>query len=232
MRDERDQSRPMFYGRRKGKPIRPGKQTAYEEIFPSVKISLPDEADAVDPHEFFCGAYRELWMEIGFGDGEQLSYQATSNTDVGMIGCEPFLNGVAAICRDIKEKEMRNVRIWQDDARLLLPRLKAKSLDRLCLLNSDPWPKTRHHKRRFVQRETLDMIHRLLKPGSEFRMSTDHPALAAWELEKTFFHDGFKWNATSAADWRTRPADMPQTRYQRKGLNAGRETVFLSFTVL
>lgn len=227
-----DPKRPMFYGRRKGKPIRPGKQAAYESIMPAVRITLPAGDAPVDPHEFFGGAFTELWIEIGFGDGEQLSYQAANNPHIGMIGCEPFINGVSALCRDIQDKNLKNVRIWQDDARLLLPRLAPQSLDRCCLLNSDPWPKTRHHKRRFVQRETLDMLHRLLKPGAEFRMSTDHPDLAAWELEKTYFHGGFMWNAQCADDWRRRPADMPETRYQKKGAGQGRPTVFLSFTVV
>ncbi|MDE1151101.1 MAG: tRNA (guanine(46)-N(7))-methyltransferase TrmB [Micavibrio sp.] len=223
---------PMFYGRRKGKPIRPGKLTAYDAVMPLVQVTLPEGTAPVNPRSFFNGAYDTVWMEIGFGDGEVLSHMAANNPNVGIIGCEPFINGVSALCRDIRDKNLNNVRIWQDDARLLLPRLEAHSLDRCLLLNSDPWPKTRHHKRRFVQQETLDELHRLLKTGAEFRMSTDHADLAAWELEKTYHHGGYSWNATCAADWRTRPADMPQSRYQRKGQTQGRETVFLSFTVL
>ena len=222
----------MFYGRRKGKPIRPGKQAAYDQLISDVSIALPESEALLDPHDFFGGRFQQLWLEIGFGDGEQITYQAENNPGIGMIGCEPFLNGVSALCRNIQDKSLENVRIFENDARLLLPRLQPKSLDRCCLLNSDPWPKTRHHKRRFVQPETLDMLHRLLKPGAEFRMSTDHASLAVWELEKTYFHKGFRWNAQSAGDWRSRPADMPITRYQKKGAGQGRPTVFLSFTTI
>lgn len=222
----------MFYGRRRGKIIRAGKQAAYDSVMPWAQIQLPESAALLDPHAFFGGKYEKIWLEIGFGDGEQLSFQAANNPGIGMIGCEPFINGVSALCRDIQEKSLQNVRIFQDDARLLLARLAPRSLDRCCLLNSDPWPKTRHHKRRFVQQETLDTLHRLLKPGAEFRMSTDHPGLAAWELEKTYFHGGFRWNAATADDWRRRPADMPATRYQKKGAGQGRPTVFLSFTTI
>jgi tRNA (guanine-N7-)-methyltransferase len=110
-----------------------------------------------------------------------------------------------------------------------MPRLSPHSIGRCFLLNSDPWPKTRHHKRRFVQKETLDELHRLLKTGAEFRMSSDHPGLACWQLEKTYFHPGFSWTARKADDWRRRPADMPETRYQHKGQEQGRPTTFLTF---
>lgn len=183
----------------------------------------------INPRSFFDCPVTGVWLEIGFGNGEQLAHQALNNPSVGMIGCEPFLNGVSALCRDIKDKGIRNIRIWQDDARLLLPRLEDASIGRCFLLNSDPWPKKRHAKRRFVQKETLDEIHRLLKPGAEFRMSSDDPGLNAWQLKNTYFHGGFDWLARCADDWRLRPADMPGTRYQAKGLNQGRSTVFLNF---
>jgi tRNA (guanine-N7-)-methyltransferase len=110
--------------------------------------------------------------------------------------------------------------------------LKNHSIAHCLLLNSDPWPKKRHHKRRFVQKETLDELHRLLKKGAEFRMSSDDPSLVVWELEKTYFHPGFHWLAKSSADWLVRPEDMSETRYQRKGAAQGRPTVFLRFKTL
>lgn len=173
---------------------------------------------------------KKIALEIGFGDGKHLLHQAMQNPDIGYIGCEPFINGVALLCADIKDHNIKNIRIWPDDARLLMAMLPDQCLDTCYLLNSDPWPKNRHSKRRFVQTETLDDIRRLLKPGALFRMSSDHPVLAAWQLEKTYLHGGFTWNATSAADWRNRPADFPETRYQQKGVVEGRDTVFLNFT--
>ena len=126
----------------------------------------------------------------------------------------------------------KNIRIFQDDARLLMARLKDRSLGRCFLLNSDPWPKKRHHKRRFVQQETLDELHRLLEPGAEFRMSTDDPGLAAWQLEKTYFHKGFDWQPTAPPTGPDRPADMIETRYQGKGLKEGRAITYLRFTTV
>jgi tRNA (guanine-N7-)-methyltransferase len=231
VRPEREKDRqPKFYGRRKGKAIRQNRQSAYNLVMPWAELKLPEGEGKVDPRAFFDFPVEEVWLEIGFGNGEQLVHQALANPKIGLIGCEPFLNGVAVLCRDIRDNNIRNIRIWQEDARPFMHRLKDHSIGRCFLLNSDPWPKTRHHKRRFVQPETLDELHRLLKKGAEFRMSTDHPGLAAWQLEKTLAHPGFHWLADGPADWRERPADMEETRYQKKGVQEGRPTVFLRFS--
>jgi tRNA (guanine-N7-)-methyltransferase len=224
----RPDNKPMFYGRRKGKPLRPTKLEAYEELLPQMQIALPPSG-TLDIAALFPVTPEKIWMEIGFGDGEHLLYQAQEHPRIGMIGCEPFVNGIAALCNGIKKNSLNNLRIWPEDARILLKRLPDNCLDRLFLLNSDPWPKTRHHNRRFVQQETLDDIHRILKPAAQFRMSTDHPDLAVWQLEKTFFHGGFEWTATSHRDWTERPSDLPETRYQKKGAHVGRPTTFLDF---
>lgn len=212
-----------FYGRRKGKPLKGARQDALQALLPDITLNTSDIPA-------FFKAWPECQMEIGFGDGEVIAHLAETQPHVGFIGCEPFINGIAGLCKLITEKKLGNIRIWPDDARLLLPHIPALSLSRLYLLNSDPWPKKRHHKRRFVQKETLDAIHRILKPDAHFIMSTDHPDLADWQLEKTYFHGGFEWTAQSKADWENRPAELPTpTRYQRKGLKEGRPTIFQRF---
>lgn len=216
---------PRFYGRRKGKRMHSGKMAAMEDTLPAVLLALPDTP--LDPRTLFP-SLSTISMEIGFGDGEHLLHQALNNPATGFIGCEPFVNGVAALCAGIKKHNIKNIRIFPDDARLLLAMLSDHCLDSCYILNSDPWPKTRHHKRRFIQQDTLTTLHRLLKPQALLRLSSDHPGLSAWQLEKTFFHGGYHWLARSAADWRTRPADMPETRYQKKNM-AGHPMTFLDF---
>ncbi len=218
-----------FYGRRKGKKLHARRLSAYEEVLPEIEIKLPLPPLPLSLSSLFSFPTRDVWLEIGFGDGKEILRQAQNNPDIGMIGCEPFINGIAALCADIRDQNIRNIRIWPDDARLLLPRLGDNSIGKCFLLNSDPWPKKRHHKRRFIQKETLDELHRILKPGAELVMSTDDPSLAVWELEKTYFYQGFEWQAACAADWRERPGDMLETRYQQKGLKQGRNTFFLRF---
>jgi tRNA (guanine-N7-)-methyltransferase len=224
-----DFSGPKFYGRRKGKKLRTRQQEAFDTLLPAMRIAVSEADAATNPENFFSKPVQQVWLEIGFGMGEHLVWHAAQNPDIGMIGCEPFLNGIASLCLQAQEQSLDNIRLWPEDARLFMRKLKPASIDRCFIINSDPWPKTRHHKRRFIQTETLDELARLLKPGAELRMATDHAGLAGWLVEKTYFHPAFEWTAKSAADWRTRPDDLPETKFQNKGLKAGRPTVFLNF---
>jgi len=218
-----------FYGRRKGKPLTPKRQQAYDEVLSLYEIKIDKGNSKISPTSFFNFKSKEIWMEIGFGNGEHLVHQALRNPDVAFIGCEPFLNGVAALANAIKENNIKNITIWRDDARLLMNRLEPHSLDRLYILHADPWPKTRHHKRRFIQTEMLTQISGLLKNDAELRMATDHAGLAEWLIEKTYFHPNFKWQAQSAKDWQTPPDDWIDTRYCNKGKLKDHVQVYLNF---
>jgi tRNA (guanine-N7-)-methyltransferase len=172
------------------------------------------------------GSPRELWLEVGFGAGEHLVWQAEHHPDVGLIGCEPFINGVAKCLAHIERTGVSNVRLFTDDARLVMAALPDRSLSRAFVLFPDPWPKTRHHKRRFVQRENLDTLARLLKAGAELRLATDDPSYLPWMVEHACTHPAFAWLADRPSDWRGRPDDWPATRYEEKML-AGHQPVFL-----
>lgn len=216
------------YGRKRGKVLRSHRATALETVLPRITVVLPEKG-VLDPAGLFDFPVRQVWLEIGFGSGEHLLHQAQQNPDIGMIGCEPFVNGVAALCRDLEKQQVKTIRIFPDDARTLMAKIAPHSLQKIFILNSDPWPKARHHKRRFIQTETLDDLHGLLVRGGLLRMSTDHTDLATWLIDKTYHHPKFQWTATCAGDWKNRPADMPETRYQHKGMTQGRDTVFLDF---
>jgi len=165
------------------------------------------------------------WLEIGFGNGEFLSHMSQNHTDINFIGCEPFVNGVAALLASL-DNSVDNLKIWNDDARVLIDAIPDTSIERVYLLNPDPWPKTRHHKRRYVQNQTLDELARVLKPGGDFIMSTDVMELATWMYDKTSNHDAFEWAVKSPDDWTTPPSDWPldKTRYMKKAL--GGETIY------
>jgi tRNA (guanine-N7-)-methyltransferase len=177
----------------------------------------------------FPGPVSDVWLEIGFGAGEHLIHQAEANPHIGFIGAEPFINGVARVLAEAENKSLHNIRIHDDDARLLLGRLPPASIGRVFLLFSDPWPKTRHHKRRFVNAATLDALARILKPGGEFRFASDAAGFVRWTLAASLAHAGFSWTAKGAADWRCRPPDAIATRYETKALDAGRNCVYLRF---
>ncbi len=217
------------YGRRKGKTLKGERAKALEEVMPVVSIKTLEDEIMIDPKSFFDFPVKEVWFEIGFGNGEHIVHQAENNPEVGIIGCEPFLNGVAACCKEISDKGVKNIRIWHDDARLLMLRMQPHSIDKLFLLHPDPWPKTRHHKRRFIQTESLNLISSLLKDDADFRMATDHFTLAQWMLEKTYFHPNFEWKANCAHDWQTPPDDWIDTRYHDKGKRKDHIQVFLNF---
>lgn len=217
-----------FFGRRRGRPLRPNRAALYQTLLP--KISVPDpENGPIDPAALFADEKRALWVEIGFGSGEHLTWQAINNPDVGLIGAEPFESGVAACLSAIQGAGADNIRLHADDARPLLAALPEASVDRLFVLHPDPWRKRRHWERRFVGPAGLDRIARLLKGGAEFRTSTDHAGYQTWMLRWLLGDGRFEWQATCADDWRRRPEDWPETRYEAKAIREGRPVLYLRF---
>ena len=208
-----------LYGRRRGKKLRAGQEALLDTLLPQISIAVPDDRAAgsqkLDLSALF-GGEREIWFEVGFGAGEHLVWQAEHRPDVGLIGCEPYINGVAKCLAHIERAGVTNVRLFADDARLVMNALPKRSLSRVFVLFPDPWPKTRHHKRRFVQRSTLDALAPLMKQGAELRLATDDPSYLPWMVEHACTHPAFEWLAERPADWRTRPADWPGTRYETK----------------
>ena len=182
-----------------------------------------------DPSAMFPEPVDDIWMEIGFGAGEHLAGQAVRHPGIGFVGCEPFVNGVAALLAQIEDMGLRNIRVFDDDARLLLSELPDACLGRLYVLYSDPWPKVRHHNRRLTVAENLSEFARLLRPDAEFRVATDHPEFASWTLERVLRQGDFHWTAASPADWREAPDDWIETRYEGKARADGRAPVYLNF---
>jgi tRNA (guanine-N7-)-methyltransferase len=220
------------YGRRRGRPLRTGQRDRVEELLPRLRIELPtsDEGGAIlDPASLFPHRPAALWLEIGFGGGEHLAAQAAAHPGIGFIGCEVFENGIAKLLVEVERRGLENVRIFPDDARLLLAALPPASLDRVFVLFPDPWPKLRHQKRRLVSAATLDMLAGLMRDGGELRLATDDVDYLRWMLERAAAHPGFEWLARCADDWRRRPEDWPPTRYEAKAIAAGRVPTFMRF---
>lgn len=216
-----------LYGRRKGRPLRKRKSGLIETRLPELTLQVPE--GPLLPETVFARPMRDIWLEVGFGSGHHLAWQAKANPNVGLIGCEPFINGVAGLLSLIDDDGLDNVRILPDDARPLLDALPEASIGRAFILFADPWPKKRHWDRRFVGPANLPRLARVLRDGAELRLASDDMGLLRWMLEHMLRHPAFEWLAERAADWRERPADWPPTRYEEKALAAGRTPVFLRF---
>jgi tRNA (guanine-N7-)-methyltransferase len=218
--------RRLLYGRRRGRPLRPGQQRLVDSLLPCLAFSLPASGE-FDPRSLFLDPPQAIWLEIGFGGGEHLAAQAERHPDTGFIGCEVFENGIARLLGAIESRRLANIRLFIDDARLLIPALPEASVERVFILFPDPWPKQRHHKRRIVSRDTLDQLSRVMTDGAELRLATDDPGYLSWMLERVTGHPAFAWQARRPGDWGERPSDWPPTRYEEKARASGRSPAFL-----
>lgn len=221
-----------FYGRLKGKTLRPmQKEYLDQDLVPLAPagVSFADNPDRlrIDPVACFADA-QPLWLEVGFGGGEHLVHQAALNPAVSIVGCEPYINGVAMLLGKIRDAGVDNLRIHPGDVRDLLEVLPDACIDRAFLLYPDPWPKTRHHRRRFVTPEHLNPLARVLAPGALFRVATDIPDYVRQTMAEVP-RAGFTCLNPDPADWRAQWPDWISTRYEQKALREGRQPHYLTF---
>lgn len=220
---------PRFHGRRRGRKLRVGQQRLLDDVLPALAIESSAAALFAATGGLFAQPVRDIWLEIGFGAGEHLVEQATRLPEIGFVGAEPFVNGVARLLAEIETRQLENIRILADDVRPLLAELPEACLGRVFILFPDPWPKVRHNQRRLVNRKTLDWLAHAMKPGAELRLATDDGDYLGWMLRELLDHPEYQWTARRAADWRARPADGVETRYERKNRSGGFGPVYLNF---
>lgn len=232
---------PKFFGRRKGRVIRKTKSTLLEQFLPNIKI---DENTCFDKKTLFGKEVEQINLEIGFGDGVHLAGQALNNPHIGFIGIEVFKNGVANLLTlitgikqgtdlpkkiELLKNREDNIRIFDDDARLLFNKIPDGFVDRVFLLFPDPWPKKRHANRRFVNDDNLKELARIIKKGGILRIATDHKVYKSWTLRTMHKCPYFKWTAKCSDDWRKEPKDWVKTKYQQKAIREGRKPVFFEY---
>ncbi len=217
-----------FFGRQRGRSLRPHQAERQERLLPSLRIDLkrPAPERLVDLFDVPVG---EVWLEIGFGSGEHLIHRAIRNPNVGFIGVEPFVNGHAALVEKIEEQDVKNIRVLDFEVAPLLAWLPASSLARIIVLYPDPWPKRRHRKRRLISSKTLAKLAKLMPPGADLWLATDIAGYAVSSLAAILLSDDFEWIANGPDDWRRPFPDWPGTRYEAKATAAGRRPVYLVF---
>jgi len=209
-----------FYGRIKGVRLSNRQSKLIETLLPTVRLDLKNPVPA---------GHRDVWLEIGFGGGEHLAFQAMQNPQIAFIGAEPFVNGVAKLLVSIEENNISNLTIHDGDVRVLLPKIPDNSLSRLFLLYPDPWHKQRHQKRRMVSDDTIGQFHRMLKPGGVFRFASDIEDYVRWTVATIKKHGGFDFDGKTVNDWRQPSDDWYETRYEAKALREGRTPSYISF---
>jgi tRNA (guanine-N7-)-methyltransferase len=222
----RSRSTEAFFGRRRGKTIRPLQAGALAGLLPRYRIDI--EAPAPEPLAgLFRAGVEQVRLEIGFGGGEHLLYRARSEPSVGFIGVEPFVNGMARLMQQLGAEALGNLRVYGDDATRVLDWLPPASIAEIDLLYPDPWPKTRHWKRRFVSRANLDRFARVLGPGGLFRFASDIDNYTSWTLQACSTHEAF--GPPAVADRAAPFPGWPGTRYEAKAIREGRKPNYLTF---
>lgn len=220
-----------FYGRFKGHNLRESQQEYLDQDLEALSPGLVDwdvnpDRNPLDLQGLFGG--KDIWLEIGFGGGEHMVHMAATYSDVGIIGCEPYLNGVAMLLGKIRAAGADNLAVYPGDVRNMFDVLPEASVSKVFLNYPDPWPKKRHHRRRFVTQEHLVPLHRVLKPGAEFRVATDIKDYVRQTMEEVP-KAGFAWTAEQPDDWRIAWGDWYSTRYEQKALREGRTPHYMTF---
>ena len=223
-----------FYGRIKGKSLNAAQVRYLEEDLPKLSVAgitfeENPERDLLDIRELACG--RKIWLEVGFGGGEHLVHQALQNPDVQFLGVEPYVNGVAMLLGKMRNAGVSNIKLHMGDARNLMDVLPENSISKAFLLYPDPWPKLRHHRRRFVTPEHLIPLNQCLETGAEFRVATDIEDYVRQTLKEAP-KAGFEWLAVGTEDWRRPWGDWISTRYEIKALRENRTPHYMTFRKL
>ncbi len=218
---------PLWYGRRRTHKLRPGRAKLIESRLPALRIADARDDTPVELAEQFGRSGAPVHLEIGFGAGEHLSGVAAATPDTDFIGCEPFINGVASLLADIERDGLTNIRLFDEDARQLLPRLPDAAISKIYILFPDPWPKTRHNRRRLMQQETLTELARIACDDATLIFASDHMDYVAWTLAEVQRHTDWVWTAARPDDWRCPPPGWVETRYEAKGRRKGDRPAYL-----
>ncbi len=219
--------RRNFYGRVYGHTLRSAQKTYLAEDLAALSLKNVARDDnptraPIDLTAVFDA--RPLWLEIGFGGGEHLVHMAALYPQIGLIGCEPYVNGIAMLLGKIRAAGVTNLAIHPGDVRELFDVLPTASVQKCFLNYPDPWPKARHHRRRFVTPDYLNALARVMAPEAELRVATDIADYVRQTLEEvpragfTLIHQG----DTPWTDWLS-------TRYEQKALREGRPPHYLTY---
>jgi len=213
------------FGRRKVRTLKETSQKAYTELLPHL---------ALNPSQPFTDqTFSDIWLEIGFGGGEHMVQQLKRNPSIAMIGCEPFMNGVAKLLNHLDPEDYARVRIWHEDVRYLFPLIPPSFFSRVFILFPDPWPKKRHHKRRLITRSFMDDLWPTLKEGAILYIASDDPSYVEQIQDVLYGYPRLSFcsgpSSSNPSTWKGRPEGWPETRYEKKALSQGKACAYMIF---
>lgn len=202
--------------RREGR-LTPGQQRALDELWPQFGLSVDRDLDLAA----VFGRCAPVILEIGFGNGASLAEMAENEPETDFIGIEVHRPGVGHLLMELERRGLHNVRVFCHDAvEVLQQKIPDHSLDRVLLFFPDPWPKTKHHKRRILQPDFVSLLARKLKHGGRFHMATDWQPYAEHMLEVMEAAANFG-NCSRQGQYSDRPAYRPVTKFEQRGQKLG-----------
>lgn len=223
-----DKRRPIrSFVLRQGR-LTPAQERAFERLWPRWGLDWQAGDAPLDLPGLF-GNDRDVLVEIGFGNGESLAEMAERHPERNHLGIEVHGPGVGHLLLEIERRELTNLRLLRTDAmEVLRGGLAADSIATLLLYFPDPWPKTKHHKRRILNPGFLDALARVLRPGGLFHAATDWEHYAEQMLSILEADDRFS-NQAGRGQFSPRPGERPSTRFERRGERLGHRVRDLMF---
>ena len=223
-----DTESKRFFGRRKGRKLSNRSEKLLKTLLPKLIFTFSDQKIDLASNLFYS-KNRHIFLEIGFGYGENIANLSIKRPEWGFVGFEPYLNGVASLLNKVDDKGLSNIRISTEDCRPYIEKIKSNSISEVAILFPDPWPKKRHISRRFIQKETVDQLVRIMKPRGNLVIASDDIGMQKWILSRFLSHNLIRWEAKSPDDWKLIPNQFSKTRYMEKAEANDRKTAWFSF---
>ncbi len=183
----------------------------------SLSSLLEFSVKSIQEVEDFSKHFDKCYLEIGFGNAENIIFQAINNPSYLFIGSEVYMSGIGTLVSSIKENNINNIKIFSDDIRLLLDQSPKKVFDSVIIICPDPWPKEKHHKRRLINKSFLEMVHDFMKDDSNIYISTD------WENYAESISELFVKNKLFKPSSNKSFQKDSLSKFERRGKDEGRE---------
>tara|TARA_Y100001970_G_scaffold287864_1_gene413578 strand:+ start:2408 stop:3124 length:717 start_codon:yes stop_codon:yes gene_type:complete len=214
-----------YRGRKFGRTLSKTKS----DILNRVKKTNSITVENIFSKNIFTSSYFPLSLEIGCGSGEFIVSQAIESPEKGFLVVEQYINGLASLSSKISKNNLKNIKFFPGDITKIFHLLPHNAFDSIYILFPDPWPKSRHHKRRIIQKEIIDIFSKLLINNGILWFASDDREYCRFALLHFQNHPSFKWAAEKREDWLKKPIIWADTRYEIKAKKRGISPIFLKF---